>query len=90
MGPLNRLADDALKSSAANGSNHSIEQSDSEDVLGTWLKENGVPNAWKIAPILVGAGVESDALASLRELPPALSERHPMDSTAVDDPVPAR
>ena len=68
---LIKLADDPLKSSAANGSNHSIEQSDSEDVLGTWLKENGVPNAWKIAPILVGAGVESDKLASLRvELPP--------------------
>ena len=56
---LIRLADDALKNSAANGSNHSIEQSDSEDVLGAWLKENGVPNAWKIAPILVGAGVET-------------------------------
>ena len=43
-------------------------------MLGTWLKENGVPNAWKIAPILVGAGVEPDKLASLRvELPPALS-----------------
>ncbi len=68
---LIKLADDPLKCSAANGSHHSIEQSDSEDVLGTWLKENGVPNAWKIAPILVGAGVESDKLASLRvELPP--------------------
>jgi signal transduction histidine kinase len=68
---LIKLADDALKSPAANGSNHSIEQSDSEDVLGAWLKENGVPNAWKIAPILVGTGVESGKLASLRvELPP--------------------
>ena len=68
---LFRLADKALQSSPANGSNHSIEQSDSEDVLGAWLKENGVPNAWKIAPILVGAGVESVALASLREDFPA-------------------
>ena len=69
------LADDALKSPAANGSNHSIEQSDSEDALGGWLKENGVPNAWKIAPVLVGAGVESSALASLRrDLPPGAFE----------------
>ncbi|MET0253067.1 MAG: cyclic nucleotide-binding domain-containing protein, partial [Terrimicrobiaceae bacterium] len=64
---LIKLADEALKSFTANGSNHSIEQSDSEDVLGGWLKENDVPNAWKLAPILVGAGVESVALASLRE-----------------------
>ena len=84
---LIRLADEALKSFATNGSNHSIEQSDSEDVLGAWLKENGVPNAWKIAPILVGAGVESGALASLREDLPAgrFRERHPMDSPAADD-----
>ena len=89
---LIKLADDALKSPAATGSNHSIEQSDSEDVLGAWLKENGVPNAWKIAPILVGAGVESGKLASLRVEPSAgrFRQRHPMDSTAVDDPVPAR
>ena len=68
---LIRLADEALQSLPANGSNHSIEQSDSEDVLGAWLKENGVPNAWKIAPILVGAGVDPVALASLREDFPA-------------------
>jgi signal transduction histidine kinase len=67
------LADDALKSVAANGSNHSIEQSDSEDVLGAWLKESGVPYGWKIAPVLVGAGVGPDALVSLRgDLPPGV------------------
>ncbi len=40
---LIRLADDALKNFVTDGSDHSIEQSDSEDVLGAWLKENGVP-----------------------------------------------
>ena len=68
---LIRLADEALQSFPANGSKHSIEQSDSEDVLGAWLKESGVPNAWKIAPILVGADVDPVALASLREDFPA-------------------
>ncbi len=63
---LIRLAGDALKSRPADGYNHSIEQSDSEDVLGAWLKENGVANAWKIAPVLVGAGVDLSALVSLR------------------------
>ena len=68
---LIRLADEALQSFPANGSKHSIEESDSEDVLGAWLKESGVPNAWKIAPILVGADVDPVALASLREDFPA-------------------
>ena len=68
---LIRLADIALKGFTANGSNHSIEQSDSEDVLGAWLKEHDVPYAWKIAPVLVGARVETTALDSLRgHLPP--------------------
>ncbi len=68
---LIRLAEDGLKSVAANGSNHSIEKSDSEDVLGAWLKENDVPYAWKIAPVLVGAGVKPDTLASLSsDFPP--------------------
>ena len=64
------LAGEALENVSA--SNHSIEQSDSEDSLGVWLRENGVADAWKIAPVLVSARVERKALASLREdLPPS-------------------
>ena len=52
--------------------NQSVEQSDSEDALGVWLRESGVAAAWKIAPVLVSARVERKALASLREdLPPS-------------------
>ena len=46
---------------------HSIEQSDSEDALAAWLRECGVTDAWKIAPVLVGAGLDTSALVSLRE-----------------------
>ena len=68
---LIEFAGDALENVSASKHNQSIEQSDSEDVLGAWLRENGVADAWKIAPVLVSAGVERGALASLRQdLPP--------------------
>ncbi len=65
------LRDDALGNLSSRGTDHSIEQSDSEDVLGAWLQENGVNNAWKLAPGLVGARLDATALASLRsDFPP--------------------
>ena len=61
----------ALENLSASKHNHSIEQIDSEDVLGAWLREREVADAWKIAPVLVTAGLETGALASLRQdLPP--------------------
>ena len=66
------FADDALEDSSASKREHSIEQSDSEDIIGTWLREGGVVETWKIAPVLVSAGLEKSALASLRaDLPPS-------------------
>jgi signal transduction histidine kinase len=65
------LAGDALGNMKATRHNHTIEQSDSEDVLGAWLLQGGVADAWKIAPVLVSAGLEKGGLASLRqEVPP--------------------
>jgi CRP-like cAMP-binding protein len=66
------LAGEALENVLASRHNQSVEQSDSEDALGVWLRESGVAAAWKIAPVLVSARVERKALASLREdLPPS-------------------
>ena len=64
------LVGEALEDPSAGRHYHSIEQSDSEDVLAAWLREGGVTDAWKIAPTLVGAGLEMSALVSLRELLP--------------------
>ena len=64
------LVGEVLKNPSAGRQYHSIEQSDSEDVLAAWLREGGVTDAWKIAPMLVGAGLEMSALVSLRELLP--------------------
>src|SRR4030095_7055694 len=55
------------KNPSAGKQYHSIEQSDSEDVLTAWLREGGVNDAWQIAPVFVGAGLEMSALVSLRE-----------------------
>ena len=64
------LVGELLKNPSAGRLYHSIEQSDSEDVLAAWLREGGVIDAWKIAPTLVAAGLEMSALISLRELLP--------------------
>ena len=61
------FAGDALTTSVAGGHKHSMEQSDSEDSLGVWLREHGVTDVWKIAPVLVGAGLHTESLASLRQ-----------------------
>src|SRR4029453_16692423 len=59
------LVGEVLKNPLAG--HHSFEQSDSEDALTAWLREGGVSDAWKIAPVLVGAGLDRGALVSLRE-----------------------
>jgi signal transduction histidine kinase len=61
------LVDKALEHLSARKHHHSIEQSDSEDALAAWLREGGVSDAWKIAPVLAGAGLDKSALISLRE-----------------------
>lgn len=64
------LTDKALANPPSAG-NHSIEQSDSEDRLAFWLQENSVANAWKLAPVLLGARLDATVLTELRShLPP--------------------
>ena len=61
------LVDEVLENPSAGEQYHSIEQSDSEDSLTAWLREGGLSDAWKVAPMLVGAGFDRSALVSLRE-----------------------
>ena len=61
------LVGEILKNPSPGKQYHAIEQSDSEDVLTAWLREGGVSDAWQIAPVFVGAGLEMSALVSLRE-----------------------
>ena len=64
------LLGEVLENPSAGKQYHSIEQSDSEEALTTWLREGGVSDAWKIAPVLVGAGLDRSALISLRDFLP--------------------
>jgi signal transduction histidine kinase len=61
------LVGEVLESLSARKHHHSIEQSDSEDALAAWLREGEVTDAWKIAPVLAGAGLDMSALISLRD-----------------------
>jgi signal transduction histidine kinase len=61
------LVGEILDNPLAGKHHDSIEQSDSEDALTAWLREGGVTDAWKFAPVLIGAGLETSALISLRE-----------------------
>ena len=65
--PLIALVGEVLENLSAGKRHHSIEQSDSEDALAAWLREGGVTDAWKIAPVLVGAGLDRSSLVPLRE-----------------------
>ncbi len=61
------LVGEVLKNPSAGKRYDSIEESDSEEALTAWLREGGVTDAWQIAPTLVGAGLDTSALVSLRE-----------------------
>jgi signal transduction histidine kinase len=65
------LVGEVLENLSAGKHHHSIEQSDSEDALATWLREARLTDAWRIAPVLVGAGLDTSALVSLREFLPS-------------------
>lgn len=61
------LVGDVLENHWADKQHIAIEQSDLEDALTAWLREEGVTDAWQIAPVLIGAGLDKSGLASLRE-----------------------
>ncbi len=41
-----------------------LDVSDAEDDIGSWLDEQGIEDAWKVAPILVSSGIDRAWLAS--------------------------
>ncbi len=46
---------------------NSLEQSDREEELSAWLESIDVENAWRLAPTMVSAGLERDALDCARQ-----------------------
>jgi signal transduction histidine kinase len=45
----------------------SLERSDREDEVTTWLEDHGVEEAWDLSPTLVGAGLDVDWLENLAD-----------------------
>jgi signal transduction histidine kinase len=45
----------------------SIEESDAEDAMAQWLSEQGVADAWQMAPTLVGMGITREELDCTRD-----------------------
>ena len=48
-----------------------LTQSDKEDEVTDWLETSGVHNGWKLAPILVGAGLDTQELDKVADRIPA-------------------
>lgn len=71
-----QLQEEALAYSANAPRLDPLTQSDREDELTDWLDQQDIANGWKLAPILVTAGINGDRLAVLAEdlSPIALTE----------------
>lgn len=46
---------------------NSLEQSDAEEALATWMEGAHIENAWKLAPSLVSIGIDAETLECARE-----------------------
>lgn len=55
----------ALEHTATAAQMNSLEQSDREEVVGAWLDQNGIEDAWKFSANLVEAGIDAAELERL-------------------------
>lgn len=62
---LRSFENDAIEHTANAPQLNSLEQSDLEDALTTWLEEHGIDDPWKLSNNLVEAGVDAPALDKL-------------------------
>lgn len=70
-GSLTALQQDTIASAGTQPPLSTLEQSDREDEIGTWLEDLDVPGAWQMAPTFVNAGVTVADLKSLTSTLPA-------------------
>jgi Signal transduction histidine kinase len=55
----------ALEHTATAAQMNSLEQSDREEIVGAWLEEHGIEDAWKLSGNLVEAGIDAAELEQL-------------------------
>ncbi len=64
---LDKLLRNAISVAKTSSNLDPLTQSDREDEVTAWLDSHDVPDGWKIAPTLVGAGVDTQLLDSVVE-----------------------
>ncbi|WP_163548619.1 ATP-binding protein [Candidatus Frankia nodulisporulans] len=70
---LIRLQEEAVERVAKAPTLTPMQTADREDILGDWLDEHGIDDAWDIAPIFVQAGLEPDWLDHVADsVPPGV------------------
>lgn len=65
---IRNFEDRALEHTAANASMSSLEQSDQEDLIATWLEDHNVGDPWKLSGNLVEAGIGVPGLQQLSDV----------------------
>jgi signal transduction histidine kinase len=64
---LTQLQESVIERAAKAPSLSAIEASDREDELSDWMDEQGVSNAWDLAPIFAQGGMDIECLEEIRE-----------------------
>jgi signal transduction histidine kinase len=65
---IRTFEDLALEHTATTAHLNSLEQSDREDLVATWLEDHGVGDPWKISGNLVEAGIDAAGLQRISEV----------------------
>jgi len=62
---IRSFEDNAIEHSTSATQLNSLEQSDREELIASWLEEHRIDEAWKISSNLVEGGIDADALESI-------------------------
>jgi len=62
---IRAFEDNAIEHSTSATQLNSLEQSDREELIASWLEEHRIDEAWKISSNLVEGGIDADALESI-------------------------
>jgi hypothetical protein len=83
---IGAFEDAALEHTATTAQVNSLEQSDREDLVATWLEGRGVGDPWKLSGNLVEAGIDAAGLQKISEV----LEKDAFDDTLARVKRPAR
>jgi signal transduction histidine kinase len=65
---ISAFEDSALEHTAKSADLDSLEQSDREDLVASWLEDHGIADPWKLSGNLVEAGIDTESLQRISEV----------------------